>query len=138
MLTAQQAATVVLANLNDTGAPGADIYSGGGLVDLGRVMRRNERGIIDAAVAGVVVSPDGASLLVTVQNRGTSNLVNTAVAVTTPAGDYPMNVTTLAPGGIYTFRVPTTTSGYVTSRVTTAGADAFPANNKRTDVLQAK
>jgi len=142
ILTAQQAARVVMGNLNDTGAPGADIYYGTGLIDLGRVMRRSTTGVIDAAVAGVVVSPDGNGLLVTVQNRGTVNLVNTAVSVTTGAGSFPMNVTSLPPGGIHTFQVPVSTPantpGYVTTQVTPTGVDAFPSNNKRSDVLPAR
>lgn len=142
MLTAQQAATVVMANLNDTGAPGADIYYGSGLVDLGRVMRRSSPGIIDAAVAGVVLSQDSNSLLVTVQNRGTTNLVNTAVSVTTTAGTFPMNVTSLVPGAVHTFTLPVNTlantPGVVTSQVTPTGTDAFPTNNKSADVLQPK
>jgi hypothetical protein len=138
-LTAEQAAQIVMANLNDNGAPGADASYGAGLLDMGRVLRRDAPGVVDAAVAGVVVSADGNSLLVTVQNRGTAPLVNTAVQVSSGSSSYPLNVTSLAPGAVFTFSVPAPANqgAMVTTKVTPVGADAFPANNSRSDVLQA-
>jgi hypothetical protein len=42
----------------------------------------------------------------TVQNRGTTTLINTLVEITTPAGKTAINATTIPPCGIQTFTVP--------------------------------
>jgi subtilisin family serine protease len=148
-LTASQAATVVLNQLNEAGYPGTDPLYGQGLVDMGRVARRDQPGVVDAAIASQVIEPATAArpyplLLVTVENRGTTLLVNSAVQVTTPAGSMPLNVTTLPPGQTQTFRVPI--SGLplapgepirVSSSID-AGAgltDFLPANNQRVDQI---
>jgi hypothetical protein len=116
---------------------------------MGRVMRRDQAGVVDAAVASQVISPPEAGrpyseLLVTIQNRGTSMLVNTGVEVSTPIGQYPLNITTLAAGAIQTFHFPLPADTFanadsidVQSTVTVTGnsPDAFPANNTRNDKL---
>ncbi len=148
-LTAQQATAIVLANLDEAGYPGTDPLYGHGLVDMGRVIRRDQPGVVDAAVASQVVAPpaDGRpypELLVTIENRGTSLLVNSSVEVTTPNGQVPLNVTTLAPGKTQTFHVGLPVNTFdsaeplaFTSVVTTTGgkSDAFLSNNRRTDVI---
>lgn len=139
MLTAEQAAAALLGNLDDTGAPGADPYYGGGLIDVGRTLRRNQVGVVDAAVAGVTATSNG--LLVTVQNRGTTTLVNTGVNVDLGGASHAMNVTSLAPGAVYSFQVPYApapgSTTHITTSVQAAARDAFPTNNQRTDVLHA-
>ena len=148
-LTANQAAQVVLANLDEAGYPGPDSVYGQGLVDMGRVIRRDETNVVDAAIASQVVLPPETGrpypeFLVTVQNRGTSLLVNSAVEVTTPFGQYPLNVTTLAAGATQTFRVALPVNTFSSSEtvpiqsvVSVHGntADSFPSNNTRNDQL---
>jgi hypothetical protein len=76
---------------------------------------------------------------VTVQNRGTTTLVNTPVEVTTPAGTTTLNITTLQAGDIATFNLPLSFTGgsaVIQSKVQVSGGinDLKPSNNRRTDV----
>jgi uncharacterized membrane protein len=142
-LSANQAYDRVAENLNEAGAPGTDSYYGNGFVDLGRILRAGQAGITDAAIASNHVTTDvngRSQVQVTVQNRGTTLLVNTPVEVTTPSGTTTMNITTLQPGDINTFTLPLSFSGEsatIQSRVqvTGGGADFKPSNNRRTDVF---
>lgn len=148
-LSPDQATAAVLAALNEAGYPGTDPQYGQGLIDMGRVTRRDETGIVDAAIASqVLVAPTTGrpypELLVTVENRGTTLLVNSSVQVTTPGGLVPLNVTTLPAGMIQTFHVPLPVNTFETATplrvsssvaVTGSNADAFPANNQRTDEI---
>lgn len=139
-LSANQAYDRVASHLNEAGAPGADPYYGSGFVDLGRILNAGQAGLTDAAIASNHVTTDAngrTRLQVTVQNRGTTLLVNTPLEVTTPAGTVTMNITTLQPGDISTFTLPLTLSGgsaTIQSRVQTDGRDSKPSNNRRTDV----
>jgi len=146
-VTALEAASDVLGNLDEAGFPGEDPLYGDGLVDLGRVMRSDTPGITDAALASTVLSyPDHGGppeMLVTVENRGTELLVNAAVTVSSGAGSTPLNVTTLQPGAIQTFTVPVPNSAFdggtpfrVQSSVRLGeGVDNFPSNDSRVDTL---
>jgi hypothetical protein len=141
-LSSSQAYDLVTANLNEAGAPGTDSFYGVGVVDLGRVLRSGQAGITDAAIASNYVSggTNGQTQLqVTVQNRGTTTLVNTPVEVTTPSGTVTLNITTLQAGDIATFNLPlsfTGDSAIIQSRVQLSGGitDLTPSNNRRTDV----
>jgi len=145
--SALDAAALVLSKLDDVGAPGPDVVSGGGMVDMGRVMNANTAGIYDAAVASNYVIPPSAEvpypqLQVTVQNRGTETLLNAAVLVKSAAGSIPFNITTLLPNAIQTFTVPLPAANWDPSQplqfdssVTLSGGktDANPANNRRVE-----
>ncbi len=140
-VSANQGVELINTNLNEAGAPGADVTYGGGLLDLGRVLQSSTAGIIDAAVASqwVVSGTNGLTLQVTVQNQGTAPLFNLPLQVTTPAGTQSMNVGSLTAGKIQTFNiaVPATTSpvSFQSSiRVSNGQADVNPANNQRVDV----
>lgn len=144
-MTAAQAWSVLQTNLDDAGAPGPDPVYGGGLIDLGRALRSGIPGIVDAAIASNYVAPSASSpenpvLEVTVQNRGTTPLVNATVETTIPAGTTTFNIPTLPVGQIATFDVPLyTTPGTpvpISSEVRLSGGqtDAFPANNRRADL----
>ena len=144
--TAAQAWSILQANLDDAGAPGTDPVYGAGLVDLGRALRSNTPGIVDAAVASHYIVPattpsDSPTLEITVQNRGTAPLVNATVETTTPSGTTPFNISTLPVGQIATFEIPlySTAGGSsvtISSVVKVSGGqtDAFPANNRRADI----
>ncbi len=62
---------------NDDVMPGEDAYVGKGILDLGRVVGRNEKGTYDVAITGYYFDPDnfGAEgdtpFLVSIQNQGT-------------------------------------------------------------------
>jgi hypothetical protein len=139
-ISANQAYDRVASHLNEAGAPGTDPYYGSGFVDLGRVLNAGRPDLTDAAVASHHVSTDASGrtrLQITVQNRGTTLLVNTPLEVTTPAGTVTMNITSLQPGDISTFTLPlsfTGDSATILSRVQPGGRDFKPSNNRRTDV----
>lgn len=141
-MTASQAAQVVMKYANEAGIPGPDSEFGFGILDLGRIMNRSVPGIVDAAITDQRFVGD--QLQVTVQNRGTSVLVNTMLEITLQSGTRQFNATTLVPGAIHTFSMPVRLSGFasngpvpVTSQVTLGnpGPDATPDNNRREDTL---
>lgn len=145
-LSAQQATAEVLGHLDEAGFPGTDPLYGDGLLDLGRVTRRDTPGVVDAALASTVLSyPDTGGppeMLVTVENRGTEMIVNASVTVSSGAGSTPLNVTTLQPGAIQTFSVPVPNSALEDGqplrvqssvRLGEGGSDDFPGNNSRID-----
>ena len=85
-------------------------------------------------------------LQITLQNRGTTILVNTLLEVQSSLGSRKFNATTLAPGAIRTFSLPIRLSGlpdhqpiHVVSRLTLGvnGHDSTPYNNRREDSLYA-
>jgi hypothetical protein len=141
-ISSSQAYDLVTGNLNEAGEPGLDNYYGIGMVDLGRVLQAGQTGITDAAIASNFVSTGNggqSQLQVTVQNRGTTTLVNAPVEVITPAGTTTLNITTLQAGDITTFTLPlsfTGESAIIQSRVQVSGGinDLKPSNNRRTDV----
>ncbi len=146
-VTARQALDLLYSHLNDGGEAGHDTMYGAGMPDIGRVLNANTPGIYDAAVASQrYVEPSSGSpygaIEVLVQNRGTENLVNTRVDVTTPGGTISSNITFLAPNGVQTVQIPVTRQPAGTSaslrydsRVTlsTGLADAKPSNDRRVD-----
>lgn len=141
-ISTSQAYDLVTSNLNEAGAPGLDNYYGIGMVDLGRVLQAGQTGITDAAIASNFVTTGNGGqpqLQVTVQNRGTTTLVNAPVVVTTPSGTTTLNITTLQAGHITTFNLPlslTDGNAVLQSRVEVSGGifDLKPSNNRRTDV----
>lgn len=148
-MSASQAAEIVMNYSNEAGIPGPDSEFGFGILDLGRVMNRNASGIVDAAITGqrIMKSPDPGlndEIQVTVQNRGTTTLVNTFLEISTPFGTRQFNATTLAPNAIQTFslsvrlmNLPQNSPIEVNSSLSlgTLGQDVTQWNNRRTDVL---
>ena len=143
-LTMQQAANLVYAYLNDSGAAGTDTAVGAGMPDLGRVLNGKTPGVYDAAVASQRIIPATSStpngqLEVLVQNRGTETLINTNVRISTPSGTIDANISSLPPNAVQTIRVPV--SGNVAadsrydSQVTLSGGrrDAKPSNDRRVE-----
>jgi hypothetical protein len=112
-LTMRQAADVLFSYLNDSGAAGTDPLTGNGMPDLGRVLNAKTPGIYDAAVASQrIIPPDSANpfgqLEVLIQNRGTENLVNTSVRISTPSGVMESNITSLPVNAVRVVTVPIT------------------------------
>ena len=148
-MTASQAAEIVMNYSNDAGLPGPDSEYGVGILDIGRIMNRSVSGIVDAAITNqriVKSNNSGASdaIQVTVQNRGTTNLINTLVEIFTPFGSRQFNATTIAPGGIQTFSIPVRLTGLPpgeaiqvssTLALGTLGSDVTPQNNRRSETL---
>ncbi len=151
-MTASQAAEIVMNYSNDAGIPGPDSEFGVGILDLGRIMNRAVAGTVDAAITNQRIlksnSPGTSDeIQVTVQNRGTTNLINTLVEIVTPFGSRQFNATTIAPGAIQTFAMPVRLTGLphgepiqVSSSLAlgTLGRDVTPQNNRRSETLYAR
>lgn len=151
-MTASQAAEIVMNYSNDAGIPGPDSEFGVGILDLGRIMNRGVAGTVDAAITNQRIlksnSPGTSDeIQVTVQNRGTTNLINTLVEIVTPFGSRQFNATTIAPGSIQTFAMPVRLTGLpqgepiqVSSSLAlgTLGRDVTPQNNRRSETLYAR
>jgi subtilisin family serine protease len=148
-MSASQAAQIVMNFSNEAGIPGPDSEFGFGILDLGRVMNRNTPGIVDAAIAGQRILKSSApglndEIQVTLQNRGTTPLVNTFLQIVTPFGARQFNATTMAPNAVQTFSMPVRLADFpknhpieVISSLSlgTIGQDITPQNNRRRDVL---
>ena len=144
-LSASQAWQLVTRYLNDGGAPGDDPQLGAGMPDIGRVLDAGTKGIYDAAVAGQRILPPDFSnpygqVEILIQNRGTEPLINTALNVVSGGTRSSYNITTLAPNGVTTVRVPVTrppdsgTSDFqVDAQVSLSGGilDVKPINDRR-------
>jgi subtilisin family serine protease len=148
-MSASQAADIVMKYSNDAGIPGPDSEYGVGILDVGRVMNREFEGIRDVAITNqrILKATSAATrdaIQVTVQNRGTSVLVNTQVELQTPFGSRNFMAKRLIPGEIQTFSmaIPLTKRRAIrVSSVATlsgSGQDLTPLNNKRSDVLLAR
>jgi subtilisin family serine protease len=151
-MTASAAANLVMKFSSDAGIPGPDSEYGVGILDLGRVMNRDLKGIQDVAVTHqqVVKSTSAAvgdTIRVTVQNRGTTVLINTQVDLQTPFGSRKFVANQLIPGEIQTFSMPVSLTGRratralrVSSTATLDGTvqDSTPQNNQRSEMLLAR
>ncbi len=148
-MSASQAAEIVMKYSNEAGIPGPDSEYGVGILDLGRVMRRGIPGMVDAAITSqrIIKSADPGGndeIQVTVQNRGTVNLINTLVEIATPFGNRQFNATTITPGSIQTFSMsvragilPRDEPVRIRSSLTLGnpGGDITPDNNWRSEML---
>ncbi|GAA5116871.1 hypothetical protein GCM10023212_04390 [Luteolibacter yonseiensis] len=148
-MTASQAAEIVMNNADEAGIPGPDSEYGSGILNLGRVMNRNIPGIVDAAITNQrlvrSVRPGvNDEIQVTIQNRGTSVLVNTLLEIDTRFGNRRFNATMIAPGAMQTFSMPVRLDGLagneplrVSSNLSlgNAGQDLTPLNNQREDTF---
>jgi len=133
-----QAWDIILKNLDETGQPGYDQITGNGAPNAQRILASGTPGIFDAAFASYWVDPARPDQMqVTIQNRGTEPLVNTAVTVKGPGGTSYFNATSLTVGGIQTFSVPMgrnrIASADFETTVTISGRqqDSRPGNNIR-------
>ena len=141
-VTAASALEILTAQANDGGAPGYDPAYGSGYIDLGRVQRQGTSDYTDLAVASNYFTVDAQRnpiVQVTVQNRGTTQIINAPVTVNTPSGLQQMNVTSLPPGGVTTFEIPLPNTGtdvtvQSTARVSGGSVDQNVSNNVRVDV----
>jgi len=97
-LTGKQAAELVIRYANDTGGAGRDEETGMGVVNVQRVLERNQRGIIDLATAGVVVDSVNGKATVAVQNRGTETVNSPTIEITVGGTTRKFYPGSLAPG----------------------------------------
>ncbi len=146
-LTPAQAAALLVATANDTGAPGADPAYGRGILNLGTALNASDSAYVDTAVAAHHYDAAAGQMRFTVQNRSGRTVSGltlgiTAGTVTAPARPVP----SLAPGETYVASVPVDAAALAAAgslRFATVLAnplgtvDAVPANNTRSSVLAA-
>ena len=97
-LTGSQAAKLLSDYADDTGSPGRDDETGKGVINLQRVLERNQRGIV--AVAGVVLKEEGNVGRITagIQNRGTETVNSPVLEITAGRETRKFYLGSLAPG----------------------------------------
>ena len=83
-LTGRQAAELLGTYADATGLPGAAEETGRGVVNLGRVLERNQRGVVDVAVGGVTMKEEGQQgrIFAGIQNRGTETVNSPVLEIT--------------------------------------------------------
>ena len=92
-ITALEAASLIVEYTNDTGLPGEDVETGHGILDTGRVLGKDRKGVYDIALMKPYVhegTADAENITVSVsaQNRGTEMLNAVTVAVETSDSVY--------------------------------------------------
>lgn len=99
-LSGAQAARLISEYADDTGMPGRDDETGAGVVNLQRVLERNQRGILDVAVAGVTLREDGnvGRITAAIQNRGTESVNSPVLEITAGNERRKFYFGSLAPG----------------------------------------
>lgn len=146
-VSANEAAALVLGNLNEAGDLGADPGYGGGILDVGRVMSSSTPGIVDLAVAtqSLIVNSAGGTIESIIQNRGTASTPASSLTVTAAGQQTVVPVPALSPGESASrtvrlgtaadYRAPGAT---ITSAVSLndGSTDAKPANNTRSSTVQ--
>ncbi|MGE9269921.1 MAG: S8 family peptidase [Verrucomicrobiales bacterium] len=140
-VSASSAYETILTYTNEAGAVGSDVEYGAGIIDLGRVERGTTGDYTDLAIASnyFTTTDQGPTVVeVTVENRGTTQVINAPVTVTTSTGTTQLNITSLPAGKTQTFDIPlsnTDQSIEVQSsvQVSTGSADQNLSNNARSD-----
>ena len=95
-LDPQEAADLLFQYADDGGAPGVDVETGNGTLNIDRVLSRDEPNIYDAAVGDFYLDYSQATasaipLLVTVENRGTERLNSVSMEIVQNGG-FPQKV----------------------------------------------
>ena len=78
-LTAEEVVNIIVENSNDTGLPGKDPLFGEGIISVGRVQNRDQKGIHDIALSSHYFDPadseeETVPILISAENRGTESL----------------------------------------------------------------
>lgn len=147
-MTPSQAVSIMSATANDTGPPGPDSYTGQGSANLRRMLNHNTPGIHDLAIADHyirhdVTRDDAISVLVTVQNRGTTWVDGTHLTVNYEGRQQHFMIEGLNPGQTTAREIllnPTPIlqgqGTRITSQVSlTSAEDTNPSDNTHTTVL---
>lgn len=135
ILTPQQASDIVMSYTDEAGIPGPDSQYGFGILNIRRVMNRSQPGLVDVAITHQAYSPATSQLSVTLQNRGTQQMVNVLVEAATASGTNRLNINTISPGAVQTVSLPIAPGTQSTFAVTTTldtganGLDLKPADN---------
>ena len=103
-LSGRQAAELMAKYADATGLPGAAEEIGSGVVNLQRVLDRNQRGLVDMAVGGVTLKDEGSMgrILVGIQNRGTETVNSPSLEISAGEERRKFYFGSLAPGSTAT------------------------------------
>ena len=103
-LSGRQAAELLVQYADASGLPGSAEEIGSGVVNLQRVLNRNQRGLVDMAVGGVTLKEEGQQgrILVGVQNRGTETVNSPSLEITVGEERRKFYFGSLPPGGTAT------------------------------------
>jgi subtilisin family serine protease len=104
-MSPEQAASLVISNLNDVGIAGTDPNTGGGVPDLGTIMNLGTDGRYDASINSIYQT-NGNQLNILVQNLGTETIINSAVSIIINGRATQANITTLAPMQTHVITIP--------------------------------
>jgi len=142
-LSAAAVAGLVRDYSNDAGAPGVDPLYGAGVLNMERLLRRDERGIVDLAVGDfhfAVENTSGGSipLQVSFQNRGTEFVSGGSLDVTVGGVRYSFAVPVLAPNAVGAVSIPVNASLVaapdglaIDAHLRAPSGDAHPENDTR-------
>jgi len=150
-LTASQAAKLLVDYSDDAGAPGQDPFYGAGILNVDRLLSRNQEGIHDIAIADYYYNPQDFNasqglvpVQVTVQNRGTSTLSSVSLDVTSSGQTQRTYFNAMPAGSVRTQTIPVPASvlrspdgAVIQSQVQAIGvSDVSPGNNRRSMTLR--
>jgi len=99
-LTANQVGQLISRHADATGLPGSEEEIGAGTINLQRVLERNQRGIVDLAVADMTLKQEGSQgrVVVGIQNRGTETVNSPVLEIMVGNGRRKFYFGSLAPG----------------------------------------
>ena len=138
-LTPAQAAEILKTHADDAGPAGADPDYGGGVLNLGWVLTRDNPARHDTAVSSHHYNPATGSLDVVIQNRGSSPAARLVLVATVDNQTTHHPLPELPAGHSATFPVPVPPGSVLTIRTLLENppgvTDAVPANNTRASRL---
>jgi len=152
-LTSTQAAQVLVGYSDDAGSSGKDSYFGAGILNMNRVLSRNQPGRHDIAIADYYFNPQDLNsaqgrvpVQVTIQNRGTTALSSVSLDIVNNGQSQRTYFNAMPSGSVrsQTISVPASAlrsqnGAALQSRVQTIGiSDINPANNSRSVTLRLK
>lgn len=110
-ISAMQAVEMLKAHADDTGPPGKDVLMGHGIVNLGRVERREGPDYFDLALADIfpdVRYADSGSLpvLVSVENRGNTSAAGARLEVNLSGSEYTFYFGRMEPNAVMNAEIP--------------------------------
>ncbi len=148
-MTADEARSILLEYADDNGFPGEDEVFGAGVLNIRRIMEREESGIHDMSISShyLVTShddPETVTIVVSAQNRGTEPVATASLAVRVGESERFYNFRDIAVGESVsrTLNVDATAanaSGDVeiwTKIIELGSADSRPLDNERTSILR--
>ncbi len=150
-LTSTQAAQLLVAYSDDAGASGNDPYYGAGVLNMNRVLARNQSGVHDVAIADYYFNPQDLNssqvripVQITIQNRGTTALSSVSLDVINNGQTQRTYFNAMPAGSVrsQTISVPASSlrsqnGAAIQSNVKTIGVtDINPSNNSRSVTLR--